>query len=323
MFIEISDRTPFSEYVFFFLYEIPFTITYLFPMASLFALVYVLGKLNEDNELIVIYTAGKSIWFNVLPIFIFNLLFCVFMLLNEDNFFYSFHQQHMSIYRKFQDRDFFRKEDRLNLVQFGKDNKIYVANHYNVNEKVFSDVSIVYLDEKKHFEKILSTKKITHKEETDWQLDDYVVKEITNDGVDFMRAEKAVLNLGDPPNAFEKIIHDAKDLSAKQSKQIAQKLETIGGNSNKWWTDYHRKNAFLFISLTMFFLGVTLSTFSKNAILILSFTYVIILAFFYMILYNIGASLGQIKILPPVIAGWFGNIIFTIISIVLYYRIRL
>ena len=324
LFIEISDKTLFSEYVFFFLYEIPFTITYLFPMASLFALVYTLGKLNEDNELIVTYTGGRSIWFNVLPIFIFNVLFCVFMLSYEDDFFYPFHQKHMSIYRKFQGKDFFRKEDRVNLVQFGKDNKIYLANHYNVNKKTLTSANIVYLNDEQQFEKILSSQKIVHEKETDWRLNDYVLKEIKNNNeVGFTRKKKETLNLGDPPSTFEKIANNARDLSAKESREIAEKLEIIGGNSNKWWTDYHKKNAFLFISLTMFFLGVTLSTFSKNAILVLSFTYVIILAFLYMILYNVGASLGQIKLLPPVVAGWFGNIIFTIVSLILYYRIRL
>ncbi len=323
LFIEISDHTPLKDYIYFFLYEIPFTLTYLFPMASIFSLVYTLGKLNQDNELIVTYTAGRSIWFNVLPIFIFNLFICTTMFLNEDNFFYNSHQKHMALFRKFQNRDFFRQDNRSNLVQFGKDNKIYIANYYKVKEKVFDYVNLVYLNEDNRFDKLITTKRMEHEEGTSWKLGKHVIKEIEEDKVAFINKEEKVLNLGDSPNNFLRIIHAPKDLSAKESREIAEKLEIIGGNSNRWWTEYYSKIAFFFVAIVMFFLGVPLSTFSKNSVLVLSFTYIIVLSFIYFLLLYLGSSLGQIKVLPPILAGWLGNIIFIIVSLIIYRRVKI
>ncbi len=322
LFIEISDRTPFIDYINFFLYEIPFTVTYLFPMASLFALVYVLGKLNEENELIIFYTAGKSALYYVIPIFIFNLFVSFFMLTYEDKYFYKTHQEHMSLFRRFQNREFFKQEDRNNLVQFGKDNKIYLANHYSVRDKVLSEVNLIYLNPDNSFKEVLSTSKVSFITNTEWKLEDSFIHFINQGDIGYLSRRGQDLDLGDVPNNFIANNLHPKDLSAKQSREIAEKLEIIGGNYNRWWTEYHRKISFFFINIVMFFIGVSLSTFSKNSVLILSFSYVIFLTFIYLILNNMGASLGQIRVLPPVVAGWFGNIVFTIVAFFIYRRIR-
>ena len=60
-FLKIADKTPFEKYVYYFLYEIPFTFNYLFPMSVLFATISVLGKMHTHNEVPAIYGSGLSL----------------------------------------------------------------------------------------------------------------------------------------------------------------------------------------------------------------------------------------------------------------------
>lgn len=322
-FIKISDQTPFSEFVWYFLYEIPFSSTYVYPMATLFSIVFMLGKMNEQNELYMLYATGKPIWYFIYPIVIFLLAFClVFAIFNEE-IVYKPHQKHRALHAKFRGQEYMKLNDQVHLVQFGTDDKLYVINYYHTDAKIMSNVKIFYITpETRKFENILMSGQIRNVDDSFWKVEKPLYYHFSKNGIDYDEGESITTNLGDTPFYFDQVVNP-EDMSTKQVRAEAEKIEIIGGDHAALWTDYYLKTALPFIPLITLLIGIPLSIFTKRSVTVLSFVFAILGAFVYMVFLNIGVSLGKSGVLPPLLAGWLGSIVFFVAAIIAYRRLKI
>ena len=322
-FIKASEYATFDQYILFFLYGIPFTFNYLFPMSTLFAIVFLLGKLNSEKELYIFYTTGRSIFYFVYPIAIFIFIICVILDMWGDTLLYKPYQKHKELKAYFNNRLYRPEVNRYNLVQFGKENKIYMINEFIAEKSKLKDVNVLYLDKSNTFKKIFSAENMTFlKQSKLWATTNSIERTFLTNSIVYKSTNYHNKNISETPFHFKEFNAKIEDVSAAEVKQEVNKIKTIGGNIEKWETDYYFKRATPYVSMILFFMGIPLSIFSRNSVMILSFTLVIAATFLYMILMNIGASLGHNKVLSPFFAGWLGNIVFILLDIIFYWKIR-
>lgn len=319
--LRISDSTSVEEYINFFVYDMPFSVLYLFPMSSLFALVFVLGKFNEHNELYIFYFTGKSIWFFLYPIIFFLTTICLLLVFFNETVIYIPHQKFVALNAKFRQRERKVSTNRENLVQFGKNNKLYVIDYFDISNKSMNGAKIFFNEGKKKFTTIIRSEKVTHKDGTFWSIKSPFYYEFDDKKLKYSRREDETKDLGDYPFYFDEVFYP-EDMSIQQVNAEAKKAEIIGGDMAGLWTEFYLKIATPFAALVTFFLAIPLSIFTKKSVVIRSFIYSVLLAFIYMVILNIGISFGKNGLLPPVIGAWLGNIIFTILAIVGYRKLR-
>jgi lipopolysaccharide export system permease protein len=292
-------------------------------METIFSIVFLLGKLNEQNELYILYSTGKNIWYFLYPIIIVLFIFCTIMLIYNEEAIYIPHQKHRTLHNKFKNQEYIKLNDRDNLVQFGKNNKLYIIDFYNVGDKIMEKAKIFFITKNNKFEKIIISDKITHLNKTLWKIKEPIFyKTSTNtNNLEFKKTPTIVANLGDKPFYFNQV-ENPEDMSIQQINLEAKKTDIIGGNSQSLWTEYYLKTAIPFISLITFFIGVSLSVFTKKSVIVLSFVYSILSAFVYMVFMNIGVSLGKNGLLSPLLGGWLGNLTFFLTAITSYWRFK-
>lgn len=322
-FLKVSDQTPMLEFIYYFLYEIPYSSTYVYPMATMFSVVYMLGKLNEQNELYMLYSTGKSIWYYLYPIIIFLFIFCIIFAVFNEEIVYHPHQKHRSLHAKFRNQEYMQYSDLSHLVQFGTDDKLYVINYYNHKAKTMSNVKIFFItEETKRFDNIIMADTVKNIDETFWEIFNPRYYHLLQDRVKFNVGNNVISNLGDKPFYFNEVLN-AEDMSTAQVRAEAEKLEIIGGNHKALWTEYYLKTAIPFIPIIIFLLGVPMSIFTKRSVTVLSFVFSIMGAFVYLVFLNVGVSLGKSGILHPFLAGWLGNITFLVVSGIAYWRLKI
>ncbi len=235
---------------------------------------------------------------------------------------------------------------RENLTIFGKNNKIYFVQAFHQTNSVLQDTHILYFDSRMNFSKIVSARYIRYdKTEKKWSGENVVIRvfdsnqtlppigmetlpkskqkpdsnaEATSDRAwSFLsnhfvttRYAKIDLPLEENPYHFEEQYERIDLLSARETLKLAKKYEIIGGNYKRWYTEYFTKTAAPFMALIVVFFGVPLSTFSRRATVVISLLLVLVCIFLFYVFNQVGASLGSWGVLPPVLAGWFGNICF-------------
>ncbi len=324
-FVEIADETPFKVFVQYFVYEMPYTFTYLFPIGVMFVTVFVLGRLNSQSELCILFTTGKSIIYYLMPVFVFLTIVCTIFFIFDKELFYVSHQKHRVLGRALKNQTFYRTSERHDFVQFGSDNKIYMIRGFNPVDGELRGLSVVFLNKAHEFTKLLFAESAQHLSAGRWELEiahrhQLDVPEAALTRYVYDLATEA--DIKEEPYHFDRVYLDPLDLSAREVRREAIKVELIGGNARKWWTDYYFKTANPYIALVMFLFAIPLSTFSQTAVWALSFFYVLMTAFIYMVVMSIGVSFGYSGALPPPLAAWFGNIVFLVISILLYFKFR-
>ena len=88
-FIRLSGKVAIAKYFQYFFFKIPFMSMYMLPLAVLFAISFLLGKMASNKELVIAYTTGKNLTYFLTPIFIFIIAICILLHLFNESFIYT------------------------------------------------------------------------------------------------------------------------------------------------------------------------------------------------------------------------------------------
>jgi len=326
--LQVSDRTSTLNLFLYFGYRLPFWLTYTYPLSALYAIVFVLGKMNAENELIAVYNAGVPLDRILIPVYLFVFLLSTAFLVFDKEIFYTPNQKFRALLQNLRDpsrKEFEGPRVRENLTVFGANNKIYFIRLYHQTNAVLQDTHILYLDRKMNFSRLLSAQYIRWGGPGGWTAQGVVERQFSGGDTNNMRTsahETMKLDLEETPFHFEETYEREDLLAARDALRIAKKYEIIGGDFRAWYTIYYAKTAMPYIAFVILFFGVPLSTFSRRSTLVLSFLLVLLATFLYYIFNQVGQSLGKWGALPTWMAGWFGAIGFMSIGVALRRFLR-
>ncbi len=100
-------------------------------------------------------------------------------------------------------------------------------------------------------------------------------------------------------------------------------LKKEGYETRKYLVDLYSKTSFPFVNLIMVLLGIPFSlTSGRRSGLALGVTVTVLIGFSYWIVFGINISLGYSGVIPPLVASWFTNIIFSAIGLLMLSHVR-
>ena len=304
-----------KDYILYFVYEFPLMLTYLFPAANLFSIVYVLGRFNTQNELIAYYNSGVSIVRAVIPIVVFSTIVSSLFFYYEP-FIYACHHKHMHVHEILKNRLQQKQRDRKNITLFGSKNKLYLIKRYSYSNDTMFNAHILYLGPGgKKFEKFISAETMRYDYiKKVWYASNAFVRKWKNNEMQTTLSPYLTLDLEESIFYFQEAKYAISHLSSREILAIARIKETVGGNYNYYYTEYYLKTAIPYIPVIILFFGIPVATFSRRMNMALSLLVVVIIAFCFFILSYVGGSFGKEEYLPPFLGGWLGNIVFGILA---------
>ncbi len=322
-FMQPANQLKGWEYFYYFVYEFPNMLTFFIPIATLFSIVYVLGRLNMENELIGFYNSGKSIFFAITPVVIYTLFQSILLISFEKTFIYDNHFKHLELHEKIRNTSKRVERNRYNLTVFGRENKIYFIKVFDPRSSSMKNAHILYLSKnRKNFQKIISTKFIQYDFTNDvWHASNTIIREWSKKGVlSTIKKKQYTVDLKEKPFYFKEQKYGVDHISSKEILALARKYKIIGGNESYYYTHFFFNTSKPFWPLVIIYFGIPLSNFSRKSNIVTNLFLVLVVSFFFFVSSYIGNSLGKAELLPPLLAGWFGVVLFSLITYIAIKR---
>ncbi len=333
---------PFSKIFVFLIFKIPFIIAQIIPVCILLSVIIVFGLMTKNNELIALKSSGVSVYYLLKPIFIIGLILSLLL------FFISEVIVPITMERA---NEIWLKEVKKESAVISKEKNIWIKGnrlithitYYNSLEKAIFGISINAFDENFKLVRRIDAKKGLFKNgkwflyevieqnfiidnqvllhmEKEWSLYEVIEQNLNqaNNQYRIKLYEEKVEKLDFLPDDLQRIIKKSEEMNFSELSNYIKKVEAEGYEATIYRVDLYAKIAFPLVCLIVCIIGAGIAFKRKiKEGLPVNVAFGIGIAFLYWIFHSFCVSLGYGEMLPPIVAAWSANLIFSCFGIVI------
>jgi LPS export ABC transporter permease LptG len=320
-----AHNIPWSVVGRFLWYLLPQAFYLMAPLGLLLGILVHLALLSKRHELVAIKGAGISLYRIALPVVLLGLACSTLLFWFDQHYLPAANQQQEILRNQIKGRPpqtFFHAERRW---IFGEQPRIYHYSFFDPDEKLLGRLNVFELDpatfslrrrlyaRRAHWEPDLSQWVLEQGWERSFQPDQ-TVRYRAFDAASFPELTEA-------PAYFRKEVRESQQMSWRELGGYIDELQQSGFEVTRLRVQWHKKFAFpliaTFIALLAFPFGAAMGGRGALGALALG----IGLGFFYWVLAGFFEAVGNIALLPPLLAAWAPNVIFGFGG--LYFFLRL
>jgi lipopolysaccharide export system permease protein len=291
------------------------------PLASLIAIIYTMGRLNYNNELIAMRSGGLSIYKIAYPIFMAGIILSLSIFLISEKIVPKTQKLSDFIKNQYIDKEIRSDEIIKNLAIYGLQNRQFFINVFNTKTNELDGLTILEQDKKQN----VTAKIFANKAKWIngfWVAEQYLVYKFDeyNHIIDSQYLENNKLSFEETPEDFlrqnQKIIHmNSKELLGYINKLTSSKAETA---IRYLWIDFYQKISSYFTCLIMIFIGLPCAiVIRRKAVGFSSVGISALVALLYYVVLAISIALGKNNIFPALASVLITPAIFVSSSIYL------
>lgn len=309
----------------YFVFTTPFLAAQSTPFAMLLSILFVFSQLNRNNELTAMKSLGMSFYSLSMPVLGLSLVICLCAIVfNETLVSYSADRAKYIKETLIEKKNDTRKGIIRDMAKLSRGGLVYYIRHFDGFLGVMKGVCVLKIDKEFNVIERLDAR------EGDWHEGKWILKNGAvrhfKDGeeIKVRLFESKELPVSETPDDF--IVHrrSAEDTLTINVFRLAKHIQILKESGFKYHEEavnLHLKFAFPFATFILALMGITvpfLFTAARSSInAALGFLFTVITAFFYMGFVTIALSAGKAAAMPPMLAAWMPNIIFTLIGLVL------
>ena len=306
----------------YYLYSLPAILVQITPISALVAVLYILGNLNRQNEIIALKASGVSTAQILSPYLFVGLLISFAIFLFNETVVPKSQLTSTSIMEGLIKKGKKSLSERAikNVTLYDAENRMIFAREYEILSQTLYDVVILQDDAKQSLTSKLTAKKARY-ENGRWTLEDTAKYPLNRRGdIDGepVFSKTLELNLAVRPEDFVKEASQVEFMSAKelmayrnhfknQSRKLSQRISV----------DLHYKIAYPFVSFVVMLIGAPLAMKVKRGSAMLGVGMSLGVVMLYYGIHSICLALGKSGELPPLISAWFSNILFALVGVYL------
>ncbi|MCD4812577.1 LPS export ABC transporter permease LptG [bacterium] len=317
----VNHKPSISLVILFYLYQIPYFMVQVLPLAVLLSTLFSLGQLGRNNELVALRACGVSFLKIAMPILITALsIVGMVMIFNEIVIPYTnpraYHIKRVNIEHK-SDETFRYRRDWLTRSVSGR--RILHTQHLNAQTGKMFDVMLLKLDKKRDIIERLDAPQASWKD-GHWIFQNGTLRAFDDSGAvnRYLKFDEYKIPFRESPIDFIRQKKDDDLMLATPIKELQTQinlLREMGTDPRAEEVNYHLKIAFPFSNFILALLGVALPFIfptGRRAIVgtAIGFVITIVTGFFYIGFIAVGTSFGKNGTLPPFLSVWIANFIF-------------
>jgi len=305
----------------YYLMIIPTILIQTLPLACLLAMIYTMGKLNYNNELIAMRSGGLSIYKIALPIFIFGVILCLLSFVISEKIIPKTQQISDSIKAKYIDRKSHSEEIIKNLAIYGYHNKQLFINVFNTKTNKLEGLTILEHNNKQDVISKVYVDKASWKDNA-WKANKYLFYKFDkyNRVINSFYLQDYKINLDETPSDF---IRQRQKIAYMNSRELFNYIVKLSGSGAETairylWIDLYQKMFLHFSCLVMIFIGLPCSiAISRKAVGFSSIGISVLVALLYYVLQAVSIALGKNGVFPALASTLITPVIFLASSIFL------
>ncbi len=300
-----------SRMVTFFIYEIPFIISQIAPVALLLAVLITFGLMNKNNEIIALKSSGTSIYRLVRPVLAIGIVFSILLGILSEFIVPATRVKANHIWLQEVRKEAAITSREKNIWVKGNRSILHIK-YFNPVTKTINGISLNRFDDTFRLVLRIDAQKGQF-EDGLWRLQD-VIRQQFKQGTrpPFVNlAEELAVDLDIVPEDLARVAKKSEEMGFAELYRYIRKVEAEGYDAVKYRTDLHAKFAFPLVCVIMSLAGIGIAVRGNlKDSLPISVAYGIGLAFLYWVFSSFCMSLGYGEMLPPWIAAWMANFLF-------------
>jgi lipopolysaccharide export system permease protein len=319
----IHFKATLSQVVRYFLFNLPSIITPSIPIAALIATLLSLGALSRHNEIIAMRSSGISLGRIVLPVLAGGLLISAMGFINNELIMPNYvakanYIRNVEIEKKQQLIMF--KRDKLWLR--GPDNSIANIAYASPDRNVMFGLNIFKLNQDFTVRERIQASRLLWQDGA-WRLEKSMAYVQNGDSIIARPADGEVYNIVETPADLGMIIKSSEEMSFTELWDYVRRIKASGYNAMREEMALYGKVSFPFASLLMVMIATPFSLQRvRSGGAGKGIAIAVFISFAYWGLLSIGTALGRSGALPPLIASWLANVLFTLYACVMMIRMQ-
>lgn len=310
----------------YYLSYLPIMFVQVAPFACLLSTLYTFGRLNQDNEIIAMRTAGLSIFQIAKTVIIFGVLVSLFVFWINDRFVPQSSSVTQKIKQQIEEGEKRAKEKKpetiYNLTMYGTKNRLFFVNKFSLTLNTMEGITILQHDEHQNLiKKIVANKGVY--EDRLWKFYQSVTYLLDENGQildEPQYLEEEIMDILETPRDFVSQRQRTDFMTIAQLKDYIHKLSRSGSPTiiRNLKLDLYQRFTSPFTSLIIIILGVPFSLMTKKrATGLSSIGLSIMVGFLYYILDAVAIAIGKGGLIMPFLAASLTHIIGLLFSLYL------
>ncbi len=304
----------------YYLYNIPFVLTYVIPVSLLLGTVFSMGVMARRNETTALLASGVSLRRIAAPIFAVALLVSVGSVFFNDAVVPRANRHMNEIMR----HDIERRESddpdiKSDFRYLGAGGFVYLAQSYSRSNETLYDVVVQQFDENTMIRRIDA--KRARWVNNHWLFLNGYERTFDSAGEHVEKFDSLqVKEMTETPDDFGQEEIDEEDMTYHELTHYIDRVRRSGGSVDKYLVDLHFKFSFPFAGSIFVLIGVALASGKRKPSIATGFGLTLVVSFIYYALLRVGQTLGHNGVMPPLLAAQLGNVIFLAIGLFMLNR---
>lgn len=307
----------------YFRYLIPYSVYQFTPLGALVSVLVTLGILSKNNEIVAFKASGISLYRLALPLLFAGLAIAAALLILDDTYL-PYANQRQDAYRaiiKGRPPQTYTRPQRWIL---GENYKVYNYDLFEPKDEMFGGLTVIELDPV-NFEmrrRVFATRARWLDNEKTWVLESGWVRDFSPNSVERYAPFKVTTlpELIEPPAYFNREVIQAIQMSWRDLRRYIDSLQHAGFDVSSLTVQWHKKIAYPLIAPISMMLAIPFALLVGSRGAIGGIAIGVGIGIAYWALAALTEAMGGIGQLPPLLAAWSPDLIFTFLALYFFFK---
>lgn len=308
-FLDVSGMVVIQYYV----YRLPWFGFQVMPVAVLLAALFSLGKMARHNELLAMKMGHLSTVRIIVPPLVLGLIVSVAAFILGESIVPQMNERALDAYRvKVQKVSPFQRTKNNDIWYRAKGNRFLHISLLDVASGSVRGLTVFELSPDFKLARRIDATEATWQDGR-WHLQDGEISWTKPDGTFQVDPfTHLTLYLEEQPTDLARVVREAEEMTSSELREYIERLAKTGVNSVRYQVDLAAKGSMAFTNLVMAFIGIAFALRTGKRGVMAWTGACVVVAVCYSILNSFSISLGRGGVLPPLIAAWLPNALFTV-----------
>ena len=304
----------------YYLYSLPFVMTYVVPVSLLLGTVFAMGVLARRNELTALLASGVSLTRVARPIFVTSLLIAFFSIYFNDHIVARANRLKDDVmHHDIEGRERPDNEEKTDFRYLGAHGFIYLASLYSHTNNLLTDVVVQQFSNDTLIRRVDARRAVWKNHR--WLFSNGYTRTFKADGEHVQAFDSLTIpEMTETPDDFAEEEIDEENMNFVELRHYIDRVRKSGGSVEKYLVDLYFKFSFPFAGSIFVLIGVALASGKRKPSIATGFGLTLVVSFMYYAVLRVGQTLGHNGVMPPLLAAQMGNIVFLAIGLFMLKR---
>jgi LPS export ABC transporter permease LptF/LPS export ABC transporter permease LptG len=294
------------------------------PLAALVSVLVTLGVMAKNNELVALKAAGISLYRLSLPLLLAGLLLSVSLVALDDTYLPYVNQRQDALRNEIKGRPAQTYYQPRGQWIFGTNSKVYNYEFFDPDQQIFGGLNVLELDPAT-FEirrRIYAARAHWDSQQGVWILESGWLRDFKNGALTSYQPflGNALKELNEPPTYFNREVRQSYQMSWWELKEYIVELSNAGFDVARLSVQLQKKLSFPLIAPIIILLAIPFSIVVGTRGAVGGIALGVGIAIVYWAASALTEAMGAVGQLPPLVAGWAPDTIFSFLGLYFFLK---